>query len=166
MNAAHDTAIVVDGDTYWVRRDFDLIKRLEQAFGPLVEIEQRLRRFAFTVDDLVRMLALVLRAQASRPPDDVVRDHVVVDGVREVCDQMAILVMQLFAGHKRASAWLAAEAKAQAGSDDAGGTAGKDDAQNPLQAALSTGISTLRRQRTWDGGPESSGHPPSMISRP
>lgn len=126
MSAAHDTRIEVGGDLYWVRRDFDLIRRVEQAFGPLGELDAKLRRRGLTAEDLVRLFGIALKAQASRPDDDEVRAHVVDAGISEASDQLAVLMLHLFAGHRRTIKWLEAEAKREAGGDDA---------ENPPKAA-------------------------------
>ncbi len=110
MNA-HDTPLTIDGDLYYVRRDFDLIRRIEQATGPLAELDQKLRRCHVAGEDLVKLLRIALARQDSRPPDDVIMDHIANDGIQATCEQLALLVMHLFAGHKAAVAWLKAEAE-------------------------------------------------------
>lgn len=164
--AAHDTAIEVDGDTYHVRRDFDLMRRIEQAFGPLAEVDRRLRETVFAADDLAKFYRIALKAQQSRPPDDVIEQHIADAGVPEVCAGLALLVTQLFNGHKRTMKWLEIEQRKLDEAADGGGGEGAAADENPtLQAAISDGIATLRRQRTWDGNPPSSGAPRSTISQ-
>lgn len=154
MSGAHDTRLEVGGDLYWVRRDFDLIRRLEQAFGPLAEIDKKLRGYAFTADQIVDMMRTALRAQASRPPDEDLREHVLEVGIPEACDQLALLVLHLFSGNKRAVAWLEAEAKKAAGE-------AADDPENPPTAApmvdSSPSVDTSRRPATSDGSRPTSG---------
>jgi hypothetical protein len=157
MSAAHDTRLEIDGDLYWVRRDFDLMRRLEQAFGPLAELEQKLRRCALTGDELVRLYGVALHAQASRPAPEVVQQHVMGAGISECCDQLALLVLHLFAGHKRTVTWLDAEAKAAAAAEEAGRIA----PENPPETASSPGTTTSRPRRRSAGRRASSGPPPS-----
>jgi len=156
MNPAHDTRLEIGGDLYWVRRDFDLMRRIEQAFGPLTELDAKLRVCALTGDDLVRLTSIALKAQASRPPDDDIREHVLEVGVRDASDQLALLVLHLFSGHKRAVAWLEAEAKRDAAMAEEGGAAAED----PPTAASSPGTTTSRRRRTSAGARATSGAPP------
>lgn len=157
MSAAHDTRIEIDGDVYFVRRDFDLMRRLEQAFGPLAELEQKLRRCALSGDDLVRLYGIALRDQASRPPADLVQTHVMDAGISECSDQIALLVLHLFAGHKRTVAWLEDEAKKdRMAREEAGGTA----PENPPETASSPGTATSRPRRRSAGRRASSGAPP------
>lgn len=111
MSAAHDTRIEIGGDVYWVRREFDLIRRVEQAFGPLGELDAKLRRHALTAEDMVKLYGIALKAQVSRPSDDDVRAHIVDVGIREVSEQLAMLIVHLFAGHRRTVKWLEAEAR-------------------------------------------------------
>ncbi len=158
-HSSHDTRIVIDGDVYWVRRDFDLIRRVEQAFGPLGDLREKLRRCALTAEDLVRLTVVALKSQASRPPDDDIREHVANAGIVESSEQLELLVMHLFAGHTRTVAWLEAEAKREAETrEEAGGGA----AENP-STAPSTGTRTSRRRRTSVGRPATSGAPPITI---
>lgn len=154
QSSAHDTQLDVGGDLYWVRRDFDLIRRVEQAFGPLADLDAKLRRCGLTGDELVRLMGIALKDQASRPPDEDLREHVAEAGIREASDQLALLVLHLFSGHKRAVAWLEAEAKRAAGAN------GEDTPPNPPQAVSSPGKPGSRRRRTSAGRRASSGAPP------
>lgn len=152
-SSAHDTRLEIGGDLYWVRRDFDLIRRIEQAFGPLHALDERLRRTALTADELVRLIGIALKAQASRPPDDDIREHVADAGIVEASEQLAVLVLHLFAGHKRTIAWLEAETKREAG-DEA--------PENPPKPPISsTGTPTSKRRRTSAGRRATSGAPPT-----
>lgn len=58
---AFDLQIEFGGRTYAVRRDLDLLKRVEREFGPVLPLSQRLDQGAVAFDDLVRLLMLVLR---------------------------------------------------------------------------------------------------------
>lgn len=113
-SAAHDTQITVDGDLYFVRRDFDLMRRIEQAFGPLTDLDKMLRRNAVTVENISKLYGITLHAQRSRPEADVIQTHIANAGVMGCCADLAQLVLMLFAGHRQATAWLDAEAKAKA----------------------------------------------------
>lgn len=126
MQSAYDSEITVDGDLYWVRRDFDLMRRIEQAFGPLNALDGKLRSAALTADEIDRLYRIVLQAQAARPEPDVMQAHIFEAGVRACCNDLAMIVMQLFAGNKLAVEWLAAEAKAKsdAGGEEAAGAGG------------------------------------------
>lgn len=119
MHAAHPTPLVIGDETYAVRRDFDLIVRLEAAFGPLAEIEARLRKCFVKADDLVAMARVALKAQSDPPETETIRHHLADVGVREMSDQLAILILHLFNGHKRTIAWLQAEAEKASGGEDA-----------------------------------------------
>lgn len=154
MSSAHDTRLEIGGDLYWVRRDFDLIRRIEQAFGALAALEGRLRRFDLTADEIMRLLKICLKAQASRPPDEDIQEHILDEGVPNCCEQLALVVLHLFSGHKRTIAWLEAEAKA---TEEDGAAADP----NPPKADSSRGITTSRRRRRSAGGRASSGVQPS-----
>ena len=110
FDPAHDTRIEIGGDVYWVRRPFDLIRRIEQAFGALGELDQRLRRRGMTATELVQAYAIALKDQASRPPDDEIGEYIADAGINAATDQIAVLVMHLFAGNRVARQWLEAEA--------------------------------------------------------
>lgn len=149
---AHDTRLEIGGDLYWVRRDFDLIRRVEQAFGPLGELDRKLRVAGLTASQLVELAGVALKAQASRPPVEDIEEHVLDAGIAEASDQLALLVMHLFAGNKRAVAWLEAEARKEAG---------EDPPADPPEAASSLGSTTSRRPPTSAGGRKTSGAPPT-----
>ena len=150
MSPAHDTRLEIGGDLYWVRRDFDLIRRVEQAFGPLAVLDGKLRQFALSADELVQLTVIALKSQASRAADDDIREHIADVGIRDASDQLALLVMHLFSGHKRTIAWLEAEAKKGAPTDGP---------ENPPPAASSSGSTTSRRPRTSAGRRRNSGAP-------
>ena len=118
MSAAHDTRIVVDGDVYFVRRDFDLIRRIEQAFGPLAELDKALRRSALTAEKVAKLYGVVLQAQAARPAPGVIEAHIMNEGIPGASNPLAKIVLELFAGHKKMAAFLEADAKAKAESED------------------------------------------------
>lgn len=127
MSEAHDTSVEIDGDQYFVRRDFDLIKRIEQKSGPLADFDARLRRHSVTADDLFDMLRIILARQMSRPDDDTIRKHIFEAGIVSASMDVALVVGQLFNGNKRTIAWLKAEADAKA-AEAAGGD------ENPRKA--------------------------------
>lgn len=145
-----------DGDAavFWVRRDFDLMRRIEQAFGALSELDLKLRRHALLAEQLVELYDIVLKAHESRPPADEIQSHVFQAGVPRCCDDLAVVVIYLFAGHRQAVAWIQAEHRRAAEGAGAGG--------DPLADALSTGISSLKRQGSSAGAPDSSGAPRTM----
>jgi hypothetical protein len=154
--SAHDTRIEIGGDVYWVRRDFDLMRRVEQAFGALADLDQKLRRCGLTADELHKLTVIALRSQVSRATDEDIQSHIVDAGIREASDQLALLVLHLFSGHRRAVAWLEAEAKREAGLDAA---------EDPPAAAptpvSSTGTDGSRRLRGSAGRRASSGKQPT-----
>jgi hypothetical protein len=134
MSGAHDTALTVDGDLFWVRRDFDLLKRFEQSFGTLAKLDRALRTREMPAEQLVAAYRVALAAQVSRPDDETIRRHVFEAGVPEASDQLAVLVVQLFHGNKRAVALLEREADL-----DAAKRAGGADGANPPMPAGSIG---------------------------
>lgn len=125
MQAAHSTAITIGGDVFYVRRSFDLMKRLEQAFGPLHAIDQKLRVWGYATSDLAKLYRIALEECPDRPSADITADHIFEAGVRACSSELAVLILQLFAGHKQCVAWLEAEMKA------ASDTAREFEAQNP-----------------------------------
>lgn len=119
MSGAHDSEVKVGVATYWVRRDFDLIKGVEQAFGPLVELDGKLKRSLVTAADLAKLYKIVLAGQRQPPDAEEIGDHIADVGITEASSDLALLVVMLFAGHKKATAWIAEEAtkKAEAAGD-------------------------------------------------
>lgn len=157
MSSAHDTRLEIGGDVYWVRRTFDLIRRIEQSFGPLAELDTRLRKASLPVDDIARLYGIVLRDQASRPEPDAVAEHIAEAGIMEACTELDILVGSLFAGHRKTIEWMQAEVeRARAAVDAVAG---------PREPAASTGTPISMQPASSIGAPSSSGAPPSTTSR-
>lgn len=127
MQAAHSTAITIGGDQFYVRRSFDLMKRLEQAFGPLHAIDQKLRALGFASTDLAKLYRIALEELPDRPGSAEIETHIFEAGVNVCCTELSVLILQLFAGHKQCVAWLEAEMNAAAE------TAREFEAQNPPQ---------------------------------
>lgn len=125
MSAAHSTSIEIDGDTYFVRRSFDLMRRAEQAFGPLHSLDQKLRQMAMPAADLSRLYRILLEETPDKPPPATIEKHIFEAGIAMCSKDVAVVILQLFAGHKQCLAWLEAELKSAA-------EAGKAwEAQNP-----------------------------------
>jgi hypothetical protein len=114
MQAAHSTALTIGGDQFYVRRSFGMMRRLEEAFGPLHAIDQKLRAAGYTAAELAKLYRMALEETSDRPGAVEIETHIFEAGVRACCQDLAILVLQLFSGHKQCVAWLEAEMKAAA----------------------------------------------------
>lgn len=125
MQAAHATALAIGDLEFWVSRSFDLMRRIEQQFGPLHALDRKLRVFGFTGADLAKLYGLALADCPDRPPATEIEAHIHQAGIAACSTDLAVLVLQLFAGHKQCVAWLEAEMKAAAE------TAREFEGQNP-----------------------------------
>lgn len=81
QHAAHASIIVVAGREYRVRRDFALICRIEERFGPLREFAERLEQVRFTVRDLADLYRLMLADQSPPPTPEEIQQQVVAIGI-------------------------------------------------------------------------------------
>ncbi len=114
MSSAHSTSIEIDGDVFFVRRSFDLMRRAEQAFGPLHSLDQKLRQMGLTSAELLRLYRILLEETPDKPATGTIEKHIFEAGIRQCSSDAAVVILQLFAGHKQCVAWLEAELKAAA----------------------------------------------------
>jgi hypothetical protein len=100
---AHDSEIVVSGVSFWIRRDLALARRLEQQFGPLVDLSARLLSYRVTTDEIVSLYDLVLRGVPGRPERAGIEAHVFEVGVQRSLEPVTKLVLALFIGAESAA---------------------------------------------------------------
>ncbi len=103
---AHDVPVRVGDVEHYVRRSFDLMRRLEAGFGPLHNLQNRLWAYNITADELVKLYCLALEDQRFKdvlPDRKEVMAHIWKIGVQRACAPMAMLVSCLFVGNDRAA---------------------------------------------------------------
>ena len=98
VNPAHDHEFKFGERTYTVRRSFALIRSIEQAFGPLLGLQSRLRDSGATFDELADLILIILK-DASRDLDrDEVEETLFQHGHVGPCTEAIKLLVTLFIG--------------------------------------------------------------------
>lgn len=106
---AHDSAIEIGGYTHYVRRSIELHRAIEQAFGPLYTLMERLERVRVTVEELIRLVEIILHhaPEHLRPSRRQIEAHITHAGMADVTQPVFYIVMCLFLGNRKAAAYLA-----------------------------------------------------------
>lgn len=106
---AHDSEVEIGGYTHYVRRSIELHRALEQAFGPLRHLHDRLHGAVVTVDEIIRLTEIILRhaPEHLRPTRRQIEAHIYERGVTAVVKPIGDVVSCLFLGNARAQEYLA-----------------------------------------------------------
>ncbi|MDY6960310.1 MAG: hypothetical protein SV862_00205 [Pseudomonadota bacterium] len=100
-HGAHASLITVAGREYRVRRDFALICRIEERFGPLREFAERLEGCRFTMREAVDLYRALLADQTPPPVDEDIQDHVIRLGVMRIVTELHPISTAFFFGEER-----------------------------------------------------------------
>lgn len=63
----HELSVAVCGREFWVRRELALLRRLEQEVGAMGAFCRRLEAEAVPIDDIVRVVLVLLKGQTGAP---------------------------------------------------------------------------------------------------
>ena len=117
-DAPLDSTLDVGGVRFLVRHDFDLIRRIESAFGPIRDLNKRIAAQSIRADEVADLYGSVL-AKSARPPERPdVEEHVMRHGIVRCCSGLLALTLNLFAGNERAAEWIATEIERRSIQDD------------------------------------------------
>lgn len=119
-HTAHDSEIRLGRWRLWVRRDLDLWRRIEQAFGALDPLEARLRACALTLDELTTLYRIALARQGQAVTDAAIGENIVRVGLVEASLPLQMLVMALGLGNVKC-AELFADPYAEPGDEEPDG---------------------------------------------
>lgn len=100
-HGAHASMLTVAGREYRIRREFDLVCRVEERFGPLREFATRLEEARFTVRELFDLYKALLADQASPPTDAEIQEHVIAIGVIRAVGELHPISTAFFFGEER-----------------------------------------------------------------
>lgn len=95
----HDAEITICGEVYLFRRSHDVLRRVEQRFGALIPLADRVRRFAATQAELAGMYEELVRGDPSRPSRADLERWVWETGTPKVCPDLARALMELPLGN-------------------------------------------------------------------
>jgi len=107
------STLEIGGASLQVRREFSLAARIEERFGPLRSLIDRMGRGEITMREIADLYEIALAGQSDPPARDRIEAHVVKAGVAAACAPLAELVSALFIGHERFEAMR--KQRAQAG---------------------------------------------------
>jgi len=96
----YDLEIEVAGETYFIRRSHALMRRLEQAAGPLQALAERLDAATITQADLARIYRVLLDDERVVPSAAAIDAWLFEIGTRAAAKAIALDVMSLTAGNK------------------------------------------------------------------
>jgi len=148
-HAAHASKITVGGQEYRVRRTFALICRIEERFGPIIELGKRLENAALTGREQVDLYKALLADCEDPPSDAALEDHLIRQGLIQVIAEVHPIVTSFFVGEDRFMKRVAEQAAGNGRAPD----------QRPGQAS-STGAGFSEPPPDWDGVPPISGRQP------
>lgn len=108
QNGAHASKLVVAGVDYRVRRDFDLICRIEEAFGEIGAFIMRSESERLLAADLARLYGILLDGEVQ---DGAIREHILAVGTLAAFRPAIIICGSLFLGEERFMASLQRQAE-------------------------------------------------------
>lgn len=103
---------------FLVRNDFDLIRRIEAAFGPIRELNKRLAAQSVTAEHVVDLYGIALAKDPRAPERDDIEAHVMRLGVVRAVGPLLNLGLNLFAGNEKAAEWIKGEMDRHSFGDD------------------------------------------------
>jgi hypothetical protein len=104
---ALDCILPLGSGQFQIRRTFALMRRLENAFGPLHPLLQRLWQQKVTADEVQRLYILALEDVETfkelLPIREEIEAHIMQVGIAKCCEPLATLVACLFVGNAKAA---------------------------------------------------------------
>lgn len=121
-----DAELSVCGEVFFFRRSLGLMRRLEQRFGALFPLGQRLERFQVTISELSGIVEEVIRG-ADGPKRWEIEHWLFRDGVHATSKALALVMYEMTVGHDKLRAQ---EEKRRLATEDT---------RNPTRPAASAG---------------------------
>ena len=106
QNGAHASKLTVAGTEYRIRRTFDLICSVEEAFGELGAFIMSMDKDRLKAPDILKLYRLLLAGQivpiTGLPPSDIdIQDHIVRVGTQEALRPALNICAMFFMGEER-----------------------------------------------------------------
>jgi hypothetical protein len=114
QNGAHAPTLTVAGVAYRIRREFEIIVQIEEAFGEIGAFLQRAEdpvTGRLKAVDLAKLYGILLSGQATPPSAEVIKAHIVAGGTLAAFRPALIICGSLFVGEERFMAVLARQAE-------------------------------------------------------
>ena len=114
VHGAHASTLKLAGVEYRVRRDFGLVCRIEERFGPLIEFGKRLEELRFTVKDFADLYRILLaEAEPPAPADTEIQAHILANGLVACVKEVHPVSTAFFVGEERFMERVAAQLPAE-----------------------------------------------------
>jgi len=128
---AFDMEFTCCGYPWKVKRSLVLAKRIEQGFGPLEPLAQRLESGALRITEIAKLYGELLKDEREKPTQDDIEEWAFAQGAAWACRQIAVSVYMLVMGSRQLArvAELAARQKGRQ-AEEAG-----DGARSPFSTA-------------------------------
>lgn len=117
---AYDLPVKCCGETFHVRRTLDLLRRVEQAFGPVYQLSFKLRTSAITTEELASLLYTLLKDERDAPKPTQIREWLFAAGVPHVAAALAPEVLTLIAGNDAVASHARRKAEPREGGEEPG----------------------------------------------
>lgn len=117
-SGALDTPVEVGGVRFLVRNDFDLIRRIEAAFGPIRELNRRIAAQSIRADEIADLYGIALAGDPRAPERSGIEAHIMRLGIVRSVAGLLPLMLNLFAGNEKAAEWIKGEIDRRSFGDD------------------------------------------------
>jgi hypothetical protein len=101
QHGAHASKLIVAGVEYRIRRDFDLILRIEERFGEIGAFIMRAETERLKVQDLADLYAILLSGEGAPVSPDIIKRHIVDTGTLAAFRPAIMICGSLFIGEER-----------------------------------------------------------------
>jgi hypothetical protein len=101
QNAAHASILKIAGTEYRVRRTFDLICSVEEAFGEIGAFILSADKERLKAPDIARLYGLLLAGQPNPPAAGIIQDHIAAVGTQESLRSALNICAMFFVGEER-----------------------------------------------------------------
>ena len=95
------STVEIDGRELQVRREFAIAARIEERFGPLAALIERMQKLHLTLREIADLYEIALAGHDNPPDRDVIERHVMKSGAARACAPLVNLVSALFLGEER-----------------------------------------------------------------
>jgi hypothetical protein len=100
-HGAYASTLVVAGRQFRIRRDFDLILRIEERFGEIGAFILRAEQERLKANEIVDLYGLLLAGEDDPPSVDDIRGHIIAIGTLKAFYPALLICSSLFLGEER-----------------------------------------------------------------
>lgn len=101
MSGAHAAVIRIGEMEYRVRQTLEIACRIEERFGPVRLLAQRVESFGLTIREFLDLYRITFSEVPNPPTDDAFRTHINRFGVTGAVTELQPILARLFMGEER-----------------------------------------------------------------